>query len=246
MGYFEFKTLLAAFFSAAAAIALLTMMAVMGRSDHTVSPAKLRAAHRIAGYAFVGLMIAAAIAGARYLRAVGDALPTRGVLHVVLALLLVAVVAIKVSIARFFRQFLKYAPAIGMIAFVLAFAVASISAGFFVVTRTGARRVDGASTRAAGPTGREADASAGEDLFALHCAVCHSAETDEAGIGPGLAGLFRRGVLGSSGRAVTRSSLAEQIREPEGAMPAFGDRLSNDEIDDLVAYLVGLDPPETP
>lgn len=246
MSYFEIKTLLAGFFSAAAAVAVLTMLSAMGRPEHTVRPAKLRAAHRISGYAFVAVMLVAAAMGAWYVRSVGDGVPTRGALHMTLALLLIGVVAIKVSVARYFRQFLKYMPAIGMVAFVLAFAVASLSAGFFVVTRSGVGRALQDSSPVAYEGARETDREPGARLFERHCAACHSLESGEEGIGPSLAGLFHRGSLASSGRAVTRASVAEQILEPAGSMPSFKGRLTDDEVADIVAYLEGLGGPESP
>lgn len=97
-------------------------------------------------------------------------------------------------------------------------------------------------------------ASPGERVFASRCAACHTTST-EAGIGPGLAGLFAPG--GPSlpdgvdyggklpdGATITDESVAAWIRAGGqgqiGRMP--GIPLSEQEMTDVLAYLKTLEP----
>lgn len=74
----------------------------------------------------------------------------------------------------------------------------------------------------------DGDPEAGRDLFATHCAACHGADAQGARGVPALTGASDR--LGVEG-------VARTIREGRGGMPAFGDRLEEPEIRDLVAHL---------
>ena len=62
-------------------------------------------------------------------------MPFRAGFHVVLAIAFIVLLILKITIVRVFRNFLKYAPALGMIIFTLAVIVFAISAGFTVVMK---------------------------------------------------------------------------------------------------------------
>jgi hypothetical protein len=53
--------------------------------------------------------------------------------HVVLAIAFVVLLILKIAIVRVYRNFLKYAPALGMMIFILAVIVFAFSAGFTVL-----------------------------------------------------------------------------------------------------------------
>jgi putative membrane protein len=72
------------------------------------------------------------------------------------------------------------------------------------------------------------DAAAGEALFQANCAVCHGPNAEGSGAAPPLGGVVDR--LGS--RAVEAV-----IRDGRRGMPAWGDRLAEGDIRDVVAYL---------
>ena len=79
------------------------------------------------------------------------------------------------------------------------------------------------------PSG-EGDPEAGADIFASEgCGGCHALE--EAGssgtIGPSL-----------DGRALELDAVVRQVTEGGGGMPPFGDRLSDEEIRDVSAFVV--------
>jgi len=90
-------------------------------------------------------------------------------------------------------------------------------------------------TQPGGITSRAA--SDGESLYQDHCAECHEqAQPDLLKQPPNLHGIFSGKTL-PSGAPATDTEVRKTIIEGRGIMPAFDKRLSNDEVDDLVAYL---------
>jgi hypothetical protein len=130
------KFIFALLLLAAGAVALLTMLALMGRAERRgASPGALKAIHRVAGYAFAACLVVLVARGASLLSVEGDQIPLRVVFHMVLALGIVVLLTLKIVIARFYRQLLKYAPVLGIILFSFAFVVTALSAGFVALTR---------------------------------------------------------------------------------------------------------------
>lgn len=77
----------------------------------------------------------------------------------------------------------------------------------------------------------------GQELFDLHCALCHQATTaDLKKQPPKLEGLFQAKQL-PSGAPATDTQVRKTIVEGLRTMPAFDKRLSTQDLDDLVAYL---------
>jgi mono/diheme cytochrome c family protein len=83
------------------------------------------------------------------------------------------------------------------------------------------------------------DAAKGKALFEANCAVCHSADTEERRMGPGLKGLTKHAKL-VNGEAVTDASIAAFVNEGGNGMPGFADLLSTQEKADILAYLKTL------
>lgn len=71
--------------------------------------------------------------GVGRLSVTGDQVSLRVVFHMVLALGIVALLLVKVLVARFYRQLLRLVPALGLFLFVLTLVAVAISAGFVVV-----------------------------------------------------------------------------------------------------------------
>jgi mono/diheme cytochrome c family protein len=69
--------------------------------------------------------------------------------------------------------------------------------------------------------------------------VCHSADTTEKKIGPGLKGFYARGTF-TDGSKVTDESLLKFIQTGKGAMPPFKDTLEPAKLQDIMAYLKTL------
>ena len=94
---------------------------------------------------------------------------------------------------------------------------------------------------AVAPASESDPARQGERLFAAKgCRQCHVTDSREAGIGPGLEGLFDRETLPVSGRPATAANVRRQLVEPYAEMPSFADRLDAAERDRLIAYLQTL------
>jgi mono/diheme cytochrome c family protein len=82
-----------------------------------------------------------------------------------------------------------------------------------------------ATTETTAPGGGDIDAAA---LYSANCASCHGVN-GEGGIGPDLRGVIDTAIVET------------QVAAGAGSMPAFGDKLSTDEISALATYVVGLE-----
>ena len=78
------------------------------------------------------------------------------------------------------------------------------------------------------------DAEKGKQVFE-QCAVCH-ADTDEKNVGPSFKGLFQRSKL-KNGKEVNDENVLGVVNTGGGGMPSFADKLTQDEKDNLIAYL---------
>jgi cytochrome c2 len=79
------------------------------------------------------------------------------------------------------------------------------------------------------------DVAKGKEVFE-QCGVCHNADSTEEKVGPGLKGLFKRDKL-KNGKKVTEQSVRETINMGGDGMPAFADMLSDEERNNVIAYL---------
>jgi cytochrome c2 len=97
-----------------------------------------------------------------------------------------------------------------------------------------------AAALAAGSTTAFAAGSAekGKEVFD-QCSVCHNADSTEVKIGPGLKGLFKHDKL-VNGKPVNEANVRAKIDEGGNGMPSYKDILSNQEKDDVIAYLKTL------
>src|SRR5882757_3749756 len=82
------------------------------------------------------------------------------------------------------------------------------------------------------------DAAKGKAVFE-QCAVCHNADSDEKKMGPGLKGLFKKDKL-TNGKKPSDATVLAKINEGGNGMPPYKDMLSDQEKDDLIAYLKTL------
>jgi ubiquinol-cytochrome c reductase cytochrome c subunit len=78
-----------------------------------------------------------------------------------------------------------------------------------------------------------ADQSAGQDLFSLNCAACHTI----TGSGDALA--FGTNAPSLQNRSVTGQQVAEAIRIGPANMPRFSGNLTDQQVSDLVSYVTG-------
>jgi ubiquinol-cytochrome c reductase cytochrome c subunit len=86
-----------------------------------------------------------------------------------------------------------------------------------------------------------ADQSAGQDLFSLNCAACHTIE----GAGDALA--FGTNAPSLQNRGVTAQQVVEAIRTGPANMPRFSGNLTDRQVTDIVSYVTGrLQHPDNP
>ena len=85
---------------------------------------------------------------------------------------------------------------------------------------------------------KKGDPDKGKETF-QQCAVCHNADSDDKKMGPGLKGLFSKDKL-KNGKKPTEENVRAQVDEGGNGMPAYKEMLSDEEKDDLIAYLKTL------
>ena len=106
--------------------------------------------------------------------------------------------------------------------------------GAACVLVAGALRLTVPSAFAAG----KGDPAKGKEVFE-QCAVCHNPDSDEKKMGPGLKGLFKKDKL-ANGKKPTEANIRAKVDEGGNGMPSYKDMLSDQEKDDLIAYLKTL------
>jgi cytochrome c len=82
------------------------------------------------------------------------------------------------------------------------------------------------------------DAAKGKEVFD-QCTVCHNTDSTETKVGPGLKGLFKTEKL-VNGKPVTEANVRELINSGGNGMPAYADQLSEQDKNDVIAYLKTL------
>jgi cytochrome c2 len=82
------------------------------------------------------------------------------------------------------------------------------------------------------------DAAKGKEVFE-QCGVCHNADSTEKKMGPGLKGLFTHDKM-LNGKKPTEANVRAKVDEGGNGMPAYKEILSDEEKDNLIAYLKTL------
>ena len=82
------------------------------------------------------------------------------------------------------------------------------------------------------------DAAKGKEAFE-QCGVCHNADSTEKKMGPGLKGLFTHDKM-LNGKKPTEANVRAKIDEGGNGMPAYKEILSDEDKDNLIAYLKTL------
>src|SRR6266571_177417 len=82
------------------------------------------------------------------------------------------------------------------------------------------------------------DPEKGKEVF-QQCGVCHNADSNEKKMGPGLKGLFQAEKM-NNGKKPTEANVRAKIDEGGNGMPSYKEMLSDDEKNDLIAYLKTL------
>ena len=83
------------------------------------------------------------------------------------------------------------------------------------------------------------NAAKGKAVFDSTCAMCHTPDSAEKKMGPGLKGLYKKDKM-ANGKKPADATVKARIDEGGGGMPAYKDMLSDADKDDLLAYLKTL------
>jgi mono/diheme cytochrome c family protein len=240
MSFFLFKSILALFFLITALIALLSMLTSVGKTEKKTSPDTLRKIHKISGFLFFILLLVISYFCLKYWVKVGDQASIRATFHAVLAFALIIIFILKIMIVQFYKQFLRFAPVLGMLVFCFAFVIFSTSAGFYLlrsVCSSPTPLVE--SSQPAASSAITGNAERGAILYGEKCSSCHYADREHPRLGPGLKALFKKETLPHSGRPATAENVREQLLRPILTMPSFS-RLPEQDIADLLEYLKTL------
>ena len=85
---------------------------------------------------------------------------------------------------------------------------------------------------------KQGDPEKGKEVF-QQCSVCHNSDSTEKKMGPGLKGLFKQDKM-TNGKKPTEANVRAKVDEGGNGMPAYKEILSDDEKNDLIAYLKTL------
>ncbi len=92
--------------------------------------------------------------------------------------------------------------------------------------------------------GQEAagDAEKGKAVFETNCLICHEAESEATKVGPGLKEWSQKPPHDFNGTQHTHNeeTLREQVKDGSASMPPMGSLVSDEDMDDLVAYVLSL------
>jgi len=238
MSLFLVKSILASILFVLGIIAALSMLTLMGKREYKASAKTLKKIHRIAGFSFFILVLIISYFCIKYWAMIGDQMSVRAAFHSVFAFGLLILLVIKILLAQFYRQLLKYVPVMGLIIISLAFIVFCTSAGYYFL-RAICVSLPAQSEKTHIAKASEPNIKQGSQLFKNLCAACHSIGDKNEKTGPDLKDLFKKDKLPSSERPATEESVRSQLKTPFLTMPSFKD-LSEKELQDLIAYLKTL------
>lgn len=79
--------------------------------------------------------------------------------------------------------------------------------------------------------------AAGRKIYDSECARCHEPYSTRGKKGPGLKGVFQRKYLSHSGLPANDERVTDIIRLGRGEMPGYAQKLSPQDVQDLLAYM---------
>src|ERR1700739_1136159 len=85
--------------------------------------------------------------------------------------------------------------------------------------------------------GLNAQQAAGRRVYDRHCDQCHEPYSSHGKKGPSLKGVFKKQYLSESGLPANDDRVGEIIRLGRSKMPAFGQTLDQQQVQDLLAYM---------
>lgn len=79
--------------------------------------------------------------------------------------------------------------------------------------------------------------AAGRHIYDQYCDRCHAPYSSRGRQGPSLQGIFRKKYLSMSGMPANDERVGQIIRDGRNKMEGFGNVLTDEQINDLLAYL---------
>jgi len=165
------NSILGVIFLVVGAKAVGIMIHLKGAAKDRIHGNTLIWAHRLFGYLFV--LIYAFMVYTMIVRLSGyqEELSPRGILHVVFALVLIPLLAVKIAIARKYRLLTSRLFFVGLTVFIMAFLLNAISAGHYFLYRGAIRLVAISSLDKV-----TMDEDIGRQLVVRKCVKCHTLE----------------------------------------------------------------------
>lgn len=244
---FFFKSVLSVVLVLSAFAAMFTMFETLGRTEKRYDTARLKLIHRMNGLFFLSLFAFISYFCLDYMVSARADLSPRGIFHAVFSLSVIILLALKITFLRFYRQFYSMAKTLGLLIALLTFGMAGTSGGYFLlVTKFGTQ---GVRTLPPAKTAQSVEKPPavkihtdpqhirkGRELYESKCYSCHDPDSTETIVGPGHKNILKNPELPVSKKEATPENIAEQIRNPISAMPAFA-YLTDEEIADIIAYM---------
>ncbi len=257
MSDFFMKSILAAIVSILAVIAMFTMFEVFGRSRQKYDVKKLMMIHRLTGRIYLLLFIIVSYYCLDYIVVSRAELSSRSTFHGTMALSIAMLMFFKYLFIRIYREFYSYIKIIGLLMVMLTFVMTGISGGYYMLVskfgtdnsidkiaqyKKAIARGEGNKILAmsgAGISDDKEQIARGQNLYEVKCIFCHSPDSNENKVGPGMKGILMNEKLPISGRPATTENIVMQLKKPYSRMPSF-EYLSDEEISDILAFLKTL------
>jgi len=165
------NALLGLLFTLIGAVTAFIMIHLKGRSKDRIHGKTFVRAHRVLGYVFVVLYVLMVVTMIIRISYYQDELPPRSIFHVILALSLIPLLAVKLLVARKYNLLTSRLFFLGMTIFLFAFLLNAISAGHYFLYKGAVREVTISSID------RETmNEDIGRQLVVKKCSKCHTLE----------------------------------------------------------------------
>jgi hypothetical protein len=162
----EKTTILSVVFILLGAVAVGTMMLRTGRQG--TSP-RLSTVHRVAGWTFTLLCLLLTVYMAGRMSRYWEELSPMVTVHCTLSVGLLLLLAVKVTVPRFFPGLSKHLFPLGFSVFLVAFSLVGVSGGFYLLRKL--QKMPYVSH--ADLSGTDLDTPLGKQLFLTKCTTCH-------------------------------------------------------------------------
>jgi cytochrome c1 len=232
---------------------MFSMFEVLGRREKKYSIDNLKRTHRISGYVYILLFMTITYFCLHYMASAKTELSSRASLHSFIAVTILALLGIKLSFIRMYRQLYDQVRCLGIAIAILTFGLVSLSGGYYMliskfgtdasfktfVQYTATMNIEKDKNKKILGIIIDEDAESigrGKNLFGSKCSFCHEAYSAESKVGPGLKGVLKNARLPVSNKPALPENIIKQIKQPFNRMPSF-EYLTDEEIDDLLAFL---------